>query len=210
MEKKRIYPENTPPGNIPYNVVNPAFRYRAIVPADDSIVMEVDANGVLYVSAQGLRVEAPVAKIVEGEKFEQLIILSSETEDARIFYTFDGSSPIIGISHEYQSPINISSLENDKQDLIFVAAKNGLVNSLDSEFIFYVPSAPTISIEEGGLVNIINNDSVKSQIYYTVDGSTPTTDAKLYEKPFTVGKGTPVIAVAYYDGIHGDYDTGSY
>ena len=53
MEKKRIYQEDTPPGNIPYCGPNGKFRFNYIVPADDSIILEKDRNGVLYISAPG-------------------------------------------------------------------------------------------------------------------------------------------------------------
>ena len=53
MARKRIYPEITPSGNIPYQGINKPFRFNHIVPADDSIILEVDDNGVLYISAAG-------------------------------------------------------------------------------------------------------------------------------------------------------------
>lgn len=125
MEKKRIYPENTPPGNIPYNVVNPAFRYRAIVPADDSIVMEVDANGVLYVSAKDPTpiVATPVVTVVYNT-----VTATCATEGAEIFYTDDGSMPSVH-SSKYTEPIEI----NSDTYFRFVAVKNGMINSEEAD-----------------------------------------------------------------------------
>lgn len=53
MARKRIYPEITPSGNIPYQGINKPFRFNHIVPSDDSIILEIDDNGVLYISAAG-------------------------------------------------------------------------------------------------------------------------------------------------------------
>ena len=162
MEKKRIYPENTPPGNIPYNVVNPAFRYRAIVPADDSIVMEVDANGVLYVAAQGLRVETPVVTIQDN-----IITATCATEGAMILFTYDTGGIIIVCA--YGSPIEIDDVV--RAPITFWAQKGGMV---PSNYVY--PTYPPFCVFEKykSRIKIYDfNTLAEGEILYTLDGRDP-------------------------------------
>ena len=193
MEKKRIYPENTPPGNIPYNVVNPAFRYRAIVPADDSIIMEVDHNGVLYISAANNTptVETPVVS-VDG----RTVTVTCDTDGAEIFYTTDGSMPTTS-STLYTSPVTVKVSTNFR----FVAVKNGMVNSDEATAAVEYLIAPIINFDETtGEVSIENPNADGGTIYYTTDGTTPTDNSTEYTDPIVLSSTTTVKAIIT-DGV---------
>lgn len=57
---------------------------------------------------------------------------------------------------------------------------------------------PTITISSAGSVTI--TDSSATAIYYTTDGSTPTTSSTQYSSAFTVAVGTTVKAISAYSG----------
>lgn len=58
---------------------------------------------------------------------------------------------------------------------------------------------PVITISSTGSVTIV--DAAAEAIYYTIDGSIPTTNSTQYNYPFTITEGTTVKAIsAYSDG----------
>jgi len=62
--------------------------------------------------------------------------------------------------------------------------------------IFYKPEAATISIE---------SDTKGAQIYYTLDGSEPTPNSLLYQKPFKIYDKSLIIGKAFKDGYKPSY-----
>lgn len=65
--------------------------------------------------------------------------------------------------------------------------------------------APSISHStpnsNGTTVTITNNDDdTNAAIYYTTDGSTPTSESSLYSAPFTINSALTVKAIAYAEG----------
>lgn len=68
------------------------------------------------------------------------------------------------------------------------------------------PEAPIITITTEGKVTI----SGEGTIYYTTDGSTPTSDSKVYVGSFTVTDGTTIKAIAMNDGLTSETSTATY
>ena len=88
------------------------------------------------------------------------------------------------------------------------ASKTGLINSAESEpyIVRQACATPTISItynnDGTATVSITNNDTNGASVYYTTDGSTPTSGSSLYSAPFNVTSGMTVKAIAVNDGYN--------
>ena len=70
------------------------------------------------------------------------------------------------------------------------------------------PAAPTINIGATGQVRI--SGASGAALYYTTDGSTPTTASSLYSQPFDVADGTTVKAIAVKDGLSSTVASATY
>ena len=141
----------------------------------------------------------------------QKVSIISETADARIYYTVDGSVPT-DKSTLYSEEITIDKTTTIKA----IAIKEGMTDSdvVEAEFTINeenspqevkVVADPAIS-PNGGTYNKAQNITITSatsgaKIYYTTDGSTPTEKSNLYSKPFVVSKNTVIKAIAVKDGM---------
>ena len=72
------------------------------------------------------------------------------------------------------------------------------LNSIVEKITYPVP-LPEISVSDDGQVTLSHNVS-GSKIYYTTDGTEPTTQSSLYSTPFQVSPGTKVQAIAVWYG----------
>lgn len=159
MEKKRIFPENTPPQNIPYASANKKLPFSYIVPEDDSIVIEQDANGVLYLSSGIKKVQSPV--LVYDGKY---ITASCATEGADIFYTDNGDMPTAQ-SNPYTTAISANSTSYR-----FVAIKNGMVNSDEAAIEIPKKSLMFTAIENGATVSMTVPLENTPTLFVSLDG----------------------------------------
>lgn len=97
--------------------------------------------------------------------------------------------------------------------------RNSADNTTKSSFIPYNWSiadlngklyAPVITNNNGTITIAEAEGGASCQIFYTVDGTTPTpTNGTLYTQPFTVGSGVTVKAITHYNGVRADLITDS-
>lgn len=76
----------------------------------------------------------------------------------------------------------------------FIVIKNADFSNVSVEVV--TPTTLDISITSAGSVTI--SDDVATAIYYTIDGSTPTTSSTQYTGAFNVVRGTTVKAISLY------------
>lgn len=124
----------------------------------------------------------------------------SSKSGAKIYYTTDGKTPTTK-SQKYSEAIKISK----SCTLKAIAVYDGKTSSVASaEYVIQVKK-PEFSVEAGYYtkaqsVSLTGMDS-KTSIYYTTDGSTPTTKSKKYTgTPIKVSKYTVIKARAYKSG----------
>ena len=134
----------------------------------------------------------------------QSITLATTTPGASIRYTTDGSTPNSG-STLYTGAISISV--GSTTTIKAIAIKAGRTDSTVASATYTLPSqvaTPTIS-PNGGTFSTSQSVtlacvSTGAAIYYTTDGSTPTTGSTAYSGAITVSTGQTVKAIAALAG----------
>ena len=128
----------------------------------------------------------------------QTVTLTDMTPGAVMYYTTDGSAPTTS-STQYSAPITVSATET----LNALAVASGYSNSTIASATYTIQpvatapvfSLPTGTYDSGQTVTI--TDAVSgATIYYTTNGSTPTTSSNTYTGPISVGATETLSALA--------------
>ena len=160
------------------------------------------ANGKVYVGANGQInaygllgitpvTPAPVISPSPGPfTGTQTVTITDAVPGATIYYTTNGSTPAY-YSAVYSSanPIVISSTET----ITAIASANGYIQSAPASSTFALMTSaanPVFSLAAGTYTGAqtlaITDGSPNPTIYYTLDGSTPTTASAIYSNPLSV------------------------
>ena len=132
----------------------------------------------------------------------QTVSISDSTTGAAIYYTTDGSTPTSS-STLYSSSITVSASET----LQAIAIESGYANSSvasDSYTISSALSTPIFSPAGGSYSSAqtvtISDATPGTTIYYTTNGTTPTTSSTKYSGPITVSTSETLEAIAVESG----------
>jgi hypothetical protein len=133
----------------------------------------------------------------------QTVTISDATTGATIYYTTDGSVPTTS-STKYTGAINVTQTET----INAIAVVSGLSNSgvASATFTLNLPltQTPVISLASGTYTSVqtvkISDSTLGSKIYYTIDGSTPTTSSTQYKTPLTLSSSETLNAIAVATG----------
>ena len=173
-----------------------------------STVAAADASATLTVtaSATGATDQQATATITVWTPAQQPTInrsgndvtLETISTGATIYYTTDGSTPTTS-STVYTGPFSIESLTYPVT-INAIAVRGSSTSSMATQ-TFAAPKAaqPTISISSSGSVTIACPTD-GATIYYTTNGTDPTTSSTPYTAPFTVGNEVTVKAIAVKSG----------
>jgi hypothetical protein len=171
-------------------------------------------TGAAAVSGTGIQptaVDTPTFSPVAGTyNGSQTVTISDATTSPvpTIYYTTDGSAPVVGASDtvQYSGPITVSSTET----ITAIAVATGLTNSASASAIFTItpPAAtPTFSPAAGTFETVqtvtISDATAGATIYYTTDGTTPMVgsgSAIPYTGPIIVGATETINAIATATG----------
>jgi N-acetylneuraminic acid mutarotase len=154
---------------------------------------------------------APTFGVQSGSYTSVLsVALSDTTNGATIYYTTDGTTPTTS-STVYTGMITVSSTET----IAAIAASSGFGNSViaTATYNFATPpptaATPEISLASGTYTSVqtvsISDSAPGAIIYYTVDGSMPTTESPSYTDPITVSATETLQAIA---AAPGDFNSG--
>jgi hypothetical protein len=133
----------------------------------------------------------------------QSVTISDATSGATIYYTTNGTTPTTS-SSVYSSPISVTTTETIKA----LGVKSGDTNSAIGSATYTISSStvatPTFS-PAAGTYNTTQSVTISdatsgATIYYTTNGSTPTTSSTVYSSPISVATTETVKALATKSG----------
>lgn len=148
-----------------------------------------------------VKVADPVFSVASGTyTTEQTLTISETTPGAVIYYAIYGVNPYRGVI-QYAGPITLPSGQTIVQAY---ATETGYLdsNQISENFTLYLPPAtvPVISLPSGyysgpQTVTITDSDT-SAKIYYTTNGTYPTTGSNLYSGPISVSASETLAAAA--------------
>ena len=132
------------------------------------------------------------------------VTITCATEDAKIYYTKDGSNPTVS-SSEYTTAISVTEAVTLKT----IAVKDGMNDSAVASVSYTIKetvATPAFSVESGavdsGTEVTISCATEGAKIYYTKDGSEPTPASTEYKAAISVTPPMTLKAIAVKDGMN--------
>lgn len=140
----------------------------------------------------------------------QLVTLTNITAGAVMYYTIDGTEPVIGAANTflYSGPVNVTQNRTLRAMSVLNGAKDG--NTAVGAYTINIPTAanPVFSPGAGACTSpcsiVISSATDGATIYYTTSGNTPTIGAgftKLYTGPVQITTNTTFKAMAVKSGL---------
>jgi len=175
-------------------------------------------------STTSLLVQAPVPVITPaGGTYTtiQSVTTTDSIPGATIYYTTDGSTPIVNpafyqtASPIYTGPITVQSYF-ETISAIAVATGYQPSNMTQATYTLNLPSpvAPVLSLTSGYYASAqtltITDATPGTTIYYTTNGTTPTTGSIQYMGPIAVTSSQTVVAIAVYGYAYSPTISGQY
>ena len=158
----------------------------------------LDASSVVS-ATYTIQCATPTFSVAAGTHVGSQSVTISTTYGDNIYYTTDGTTPTAS-STLYSSAITVGTSQTVKA----IAVKSGCTNSAIASAAYTIQCAtPTFSPSAGTVPynqSVTISTSYGDNIYYTTDGSTPTTDGTLYSSAIAIDASKTVKAIAVKSG----------
>jgi len=150
------------------------------------------------------QVATPVFSVGTGTYTSaQTVTISDATSGATIYYTTNGTTPTTS-SAVYSAAITVNATET----LEALAVKTGSSNSAVASATYTIgagqTAAPSFSVAGGSYYSAqtvtVSDATSGAVIYYTVNGTTPTTASAVYRSPIAIGNSATLNAIAVATG----------
>lgn len=135
-----------------------------------------------------------------------VIYLHTDMTDADVYYTIDGSAPTED-SHSGNS-VTIYGEPGEQVTIMAMAIAEGSEKSTSFATFTYTImdklAAPTSSVPDGAIFtkeSVVELKAESGRIYYTTDGSEPSTSSNLYKKSIVIEKAVTIKAIAVADDL---------
>jgi hypothetical protein len=153
--------------------------------------------GTKEITIQGTTPSAPIIN-VSGTN----VTLSTEAAGTTtIRYTLDGTDPTASSGTEYSGTIDLSSSTTSPVTIKAVTVRNGNASAVTTQQVTLTLPEPVITVDGSTGAATISSSVAGATIYYTTDGSTPTTSSSQYSSSLTgLTMMTTVNAIAVKDG----------
>ncbi|HWE86645.1 MAG TPA: chitobiase/beta-hexosaminidase C-terminal domain-containing protein [Terracidiphilus sp.] len=139
----------------------------------------------------------------------QSVQISSTTPGAAIYYTLDGSTPTTG-SAMYSTALTVI---NPSTVIKAIAVTYGYNNSTVATALYTIrPAPPSFSLPSGEYLtpqSVTISAAAGAKIYYTTDGSGPTTNSTPYAGPIAINQNMTIRATAALSGYPDSPYTGA-
>jgi hypothetical protein len=180
-----------------------AYRYyRLLFPAQsEHSIVDIDFA---FGEADSTTLSAPSVDPPGGEFQDSVrVTIESTAPDATVRYTLDGSDPTLS-SPSYTGPIVLR-----EGSTLTAAAVRSDTLSAQTRVVFTKVAAqlaaPTLSpagaVFDNEVIVTVTSDAPGAQVYYTLDGTAPSTNAHRYTDPVRIDRTTLIKASAFQQGM---------
>ncbi len=184
--------------------------YSTPIPINENITLKAIAvkndmtTSDISLSEYHIKSSIPITSHVTDVLYKnpQSIVLTSSTLDAQIWYTTDGSIPTEENRLLYTGPIAITTNTSIKAYSSKTLMDDSDISTFSYNFKTYTPVInPTgglFSDDQSVTMTCLNENST---IFFTTDGTVPTSSSTPYTGPFTISENTTIKAIGSCTGI---------
>lgn len=160
-------------------------------------------NGTLTISSLGTTATPVISPAGGTYTSARSVTITDATAGASIYYTTDGSTPTTS-STKYSAAINVSATETIKSMAVASGYSQSVVASAAYTINLPATATPTFTPGAGTYTSsqsvTIADKTSGAVIYYTTDGSTPTTSSTKYAGAIMVSSTQTIKAIALASG----------
>jgi hypothetical protein len=191
--------------NVARDTAGPATKFVVPTIANGKVYVgtagELDVYGLLNAApTTATPVISPASQTFSGSLS---VTITDSTPGAAIYYTTDGTTPTTA-STLYAGPFSVTTTRT----ITAIASAAGYLQSLPSTQTYTLQnqvaapvfSPPTTTFSSPISVSL-SDATAGASIYYTTNGSTPTTTSTFYSSPITVSATTTIKAIAAATGM---------